>query len=123
LNKFTKENKCPHAKVAILFSGGIDSAVLASLVDECLMDNEEEPVDLLNIAFEKKAANASTLTKSFKSKKMDENDNVDVFMVPDRISGLETLKELNPMRKWNFVHVNVTLDELKKVRDTETRDR
>ena len=39
----------------------------------------------------------------------------DKFQVPDRISGLETLKELNPLRKWNFVHVNVTLDELKQV--------
>jgi len=107
LSKFTNENKCPHAKVAILFSGGIDSAVLASLVDECLRDKEEEPVDLLNIAFEKRA-------KSVKRNKTKED--VNVFMVPDRLSGLETLKELNPRRKWNFVHVNVTLDELKKVK-------
>ena len=47
---------------------------------------------------------------------IDKDDDVNVFMVPDRLSGLETLKELNPRRKWNFVHVNVTLDELKKVK-------
>jgi asparagine synthetase B (glutamine-hydrolysing) len=99
--KFTDNNKCEHAKVAILFSGGIDSAVLASLVDECLLD-KNEPIDLLNIAFE----------NLNKNKKEGVNEK---FQVPDRISGLETLKELNPLRKWNFVHVNVTLDELKQV--------
>ncbi|CAF3931200.1 unnamed protein product [Rotaria magnacalcarata] len=42
-------NGCQHAKLAILFSGGIDSTVLASLVDRVLPINE--PIDLLNVAF------------------------------------------------------------------------
>jgi len=37
------------ARVAILFSGGIDSLVLAALADRCLpMD---EPIELINVAF------------------------------------------------------------------------
>ncbi len=102
--KFTNTNlnmdKCEHAKLAILFSGGVDSAVLAGLADLCL--NESEPIDLLNIAFEKQSNNKSAK---------------DEFLVPDRISGLESLKELNPKRKWNFVEINVRLDELRKERE------
>ena len=40
---------CEHAKLAILFSGGIDSSVLAVLADRILPINE--PIDLLNVAF------------------------------------------------------------------------
>lgn len=42
---------CSHSKVAILFSGGLDSAVLASLAHQYLPQGE--PIDLLNVAFEK----------------------------------------------------------------------
>ncbi|CAF0766949.1 unnamed protein product [Brachionus calyciflorus] len=90
-------NLCEHSKIAILFSGGVDSTVLAALVDECIPKNE--PIDLLNIAFEKSG------------------DKKDDFLVPDRISGLKSLSELNPERKWNFVEINIKLDELRKERD------
>jgi hypothetical protein len=40
---------CQHPKLAILFSGGIDSSVLAALADRILPINE--PIDLLNVAF------------------------------------------------------------------------
>ena len=102
--KFLAENKkCPHAKVGVLFSGGVDSAVLAALADQCLAQDEE--VDLLNVAFEKQRSDA---------KSKGESD----YSVPDRINGLETLKELNPRRKWNFVEINVTLDELRVQRQS-----
>ncbi|CAI8022456.1 Asparagine synthetase domain-containing protein 1 [Geodia barretti] len=41
-----------HARVAVLFSGGVDSAVLAAIVDRCL--DPEEEIDLINVAFEQK---------------------------------------------------------------------
>ena len=82
-------SKCPHAKCAIMFSGGIDSAVLAALADECLPPSD--PIDLLNVAFE--MTSQSDVNKR--------------FLVPDRITGIECLKELNPKRKWNFVQINV----------------
>ncbi len=88
--------RCEHSKVAVLFSGGVDSAVLAAMVDLCLP--ADEPIDLLNIAFENQKKS---------------NENKDDFLVPDRISGIEALKELNPARKWNFVEINVKLDELR----------
>lgn len=81
-------SSCSHAKLAILFSGGIDSAVLAALADLCLPVNE--PIDLLNVAFE-----------------MQNQSGEKRFLVPDRITGLECLKELNPKRKWNFVQVDI----------------
>lgn len=99
--KFDSELRCDHAKVAVLFSGGVDSAVVAALVDKCLPP--DQPIDLLNIAFEQ-ASNKQSNTG-------------DRYSVPDRLSGRETLKELNPNRKWNFVEVNVTLDELRTERE------
>ncbi len=97
-----EEAKCPHARVAVLFSGGVDSAVLAALVDECLPKNE--PIDLLNIAFEQV-----------------NNKKVKSYNVPDRISGLETLKDLNTHRKWNFIEINVDLNELKTERENRIK--
>ena len=78
-------NGCQHAKLAILFSGGIDSSVLAVLADRILPI--DQPIDLLNVAFFS-----------------------DVLTPPaDRQTGLEALTELNSLRKWNFVKVNFEL--------------
>lgn len=99
--KLTSE-PCGHAKVAVLFSGGVDSTVLAAMVDLCIPEHEE--IDLLNIAFEKQKKNSNP-------------ENVDDFLVPDRVSGLKSLHELNPKRKWNFVEINITVEELRKERD------
>jgi len=81
-------DKCNHSKLAILFSGGLDSTVLAAVADQIWPAGET--IDLLNVAFLSKGN----------------------FDVPDRLTGLqglEELKDLNPNRKWNFVKVNLFL--------------
>ncbi|KAA0203676.1 hypothetical protein HAZT_HAZT008200 [Hyalella azteca] len=40
---------CGHCRVAVLFSGGLDSAVIALLLDKCLPVGES--IDLINVAF------------------------------------------------------------------------
>mmetsp|Transcript_19305 Transcript_19305/g.74133 ORF Transcript_19305/g.74133 Transcript_19305/m.74133 type:complete len:605 (-) Transcript_19305:15-1829(-) len=78
------------AKVAVLFSGGLDSLVLAALVDEIVP--LDEPVDLLNVAFGGWP-----------------------YDVPDRATGRASARLLlrrTPNRRWRFVEVNVTRQEL-----------
>lgn len=87
--------KCNHTKIAIMFSGGLDSTVLAALTDRIWP--ADEPIDLLNVAFPS-PTRSKTGGDSFS----------DVFAVPDRLTGLNALEELrvlNPSRKWNFVQV------------------
>lgn len=58
----------------------------------------EEPIDLLNVAFE----NPRTLKAKAKSK----TDGGDTYEVPDRLTGREQVEELRricPGRTWNFV--------------------
>jgi len=87
-----------HAKVAILFSGGLDCTAIAALLNSLLPI--DEPVDLLNVAFENRKAN---------SKAIYDYDNV-----PDRKTGLSSWRQLEtvfPNRQWNFVQINVTREE------------
>uniref|UniRef100_UPI00398F32EE asparagine synthetase domain-containing protein 1 n=1 Tax=Pristiophorus japonicus TaxID=55135 RepID=UPI00398F32EE len=128
--QFTVSDK---AIVAILFSGGVDSMVLSALADRHIPP--DEPIDLLNVAFkQQERKEQKTSTKQKMQKKSNASsapeeetlacDNGGVkersaFNVPDRITGLSGLKELqiiNPCRNWNFVEINITLEELKKMR-------
>lgn len=82
------EFKCDHAKIAILFSGGIDSAILALLTSKYV--ESDEPIDLLNVSFER-------LTDSGN------------YESPDRqtcLTTLEELKSLCPTRRWNLIKVS-----------------
>lgn len=96
------------AKVAILFSGGVDSAVITALVDKCLPSHEA--VDLINVAFEK------SVQKNHRKPSDEEKWNV-----PDRQTGLQALQELNPERQWNFIMVNVSIAELQRQRSEHIR--
>ncbi|NXC26075.1 ASND1 protein, partial [Campylorhamphus procurvoides] len=123
------------AHVAVLFSGGIDSMVIAALADKYVP--LEEPIDLLNVAFMMKGqAKDKGTTKRRTSHEVrldllcspetcqdpdaETGTHLSCFDVPDRITGRAGLKELeaiNPSRTWNFVEINVTLEELKKMRN------
>lgn len=90
------------AKVAILFSGGIDCTLLARLVHEILPSNET--VDLLNVAFENPRSIAAMGNKTHSA----------YDLCPDRITGLSSFSELCrvcPERTWRFVAVNVSYSE------------
>lgn len=79
--------KCNHCCVAVLFSGGLDSTVLALLAHRFVPN--DKPIDLYNVAFQQRSGS---------------------FEVPDRETGQASLKELKslaPNRLWNFVEVNV----------------
>ncbi|KAL8997242.1 MAG: hypothetical protein Q9169_003435 [Polycauliona sp. 2 TL-2023] len=93
------------AKLAILFSGGLDCALLARIVHDLLP--EGQGIDLLNVAFENprvlKAASATT------------SPGATAFsQCPDRVTGLRSYAELQrlcPGRQWQFVSINVTYPE------------
>ncbi|XP_048454730.1 asparagine synthetase domain-containing protein 1 [Rhincodon typus] len=122
-SQFTISNK---ANVAILFSGGVDSMVLAALADHHIP--QDEPIDLLNVAFKQRKTSTKQKKKSNAARAPEEEtlqeDNSSLkettsFNVPDRITGLSGLKELqiiNPARNWNFVEINITLEELNEMR-------
>jgi len=101
------------SKVGVLFSGGLDCTVLALLADRVLP--KHEPIDLLNVAFEQT-----------KQSPADENyDTTLKYAVPDRITGVSSyneLKILSPTRQWNFIEINITIEELKKIRAEHIAD-
>jgi asparagine synthetase B (glutamine-hydrolysing) len=118
----------PHeARVAILFSGGLDCSCLAALADRYLPQGEA--IDLLNVGFENprsvkaKAAEEALALKRLKKQGAGSVDGstsqsartVDsTFNVPDRVTGYESLAELRRIalhRHWNFVEVNVPFEE------------
>ncbi|KAG9041492.1 hypothetical protein FS837_012198 [Tulasnella sp. UAMH 9824] len=115
------------ARVAVLFSGGIDCTVLAYLAHKHLPLSE--PIDLLNVAFENprtlKAASKPP-GKCKKTRNSSEAAEQDVpeqgrstYDVPDRLTGREETEELRrccPERTWNFVEIDVPYEECQRER-------
>lgn len=104
--KFCKEclysSNCHHSNVGILFSGGVDCSILTILADKFI--DKSKPIDLMNVAFEKAKNTATEIN----------------WNVPDRLTGLETLKELQelcPNRKFNFIKINIDRNELQNHAD------
>ncbi|VDC01867.1 unnamed protein product [Peniophora sp. CBMAI 1063] len=99
------------ARVAVLFSGGIDSTMCAFLAHRHVpMD---EPIDLLNVAFENPRKLQARPKRKGRQPLVEEKREVD-YMVPDRETGLQEVEELRricPGRTWNFVEVNVPYAE------------
>jgi hypothetical protein len=100
-------------RVGVLFSGGIDSVVLAALLHLC-MDDAEEPIDLLNVAFTGAGdADGDDHNSDVHARTADSKSKVET-PAPDRlaaISALQELKTLYPTRDWRLVHIDVTSDE------------
>nr|XP_043624661.1 asparagine synthetase domain-containing protein 1 isoform X2 [Erigeron canadensis] len=77
-----------NSPVSVLFSGGLDSMILAALLDECLDPKYE--IDLLNVSF-------------------------DGHLAPDRISaraGVNELRKISCLRRWNLVEIDADLSKL-----------
>lgn len=109
-------------RLAILFSGGIDCAVIAYLAHKCVVLYHKcmvppektlrflpagEPIDLLNVAFEN--------PRSLKAKQTMFGGTINAYDVPDRLTGLEQLDELRsvcPHRRWNFVRLHCVFGAL-----------
>jgi len=88
------------ASVAVLFSGGVDSVVLAALCQNHVP--EDQPIDLINVSF---ASSTHTTTGNRFSSS------------PDRQAALLSFYEMKakwPHRNWRFIAVNVDYSEVLK---------
>jgi asparagine synthetase B (glutamine-hydrolysing) len=97
------------AKTAVLFSGGLDCTLLARLSHDIIP--LEEPIDLLNVAFENPrvaaAAKANQQNSSSPSLSIYEN-------CPDRMTGRSAHSELQktcPGRTWRFIAIDIPYSE------------
>lgn len=96
------------AKVAILFSGGLDCTIVARMCHDLLPISET--IDLLNVAFENPRVHKGL------------EEGVSPYeLCPDRITGRSSHAELIsvcPGRDWRFVEVNVPYTETQSQRST-----
>lgn len=111
------------AKVAVLFSGGLDCTLLARLCHDIVPLNE--PIDLLNVAFENPRVAAAAATAQPKSSSSHSQEPVSVYEAcPDRITGRSAHCELQmacPSRNWRFVAINIPYSETLEHRDLVKR--
>ncbi|GAM83530.1 hypothetical protein ANO11243_015180 [Dothideomycetidae sp. 11243] len=90
------------ARLAILFSGGIDCTLLARLSHDVL--ESDEYIDLLNVAFENPRVHRQSTDAGLSPYEQ----------CPDRITAQSSLRQLQkacPSRKWRLVYINVPHSE------------
>ncbi|CCG84140.1 protein of unknown function [Taphrina deformans PYCC 5710] len=98
------------SRIAVMYSGGVDCAVIARLLHDILPN--DEPIDLLNVSFE----NPRTLNNA---RKLDSTFNK-TYETPDRVTGLQGYDELRrscPAREWRFVAIDVPYREAISAKD------
>lgn len=101
-----------NAKIALLFSGGLDCTLLARIAHEVLP--AEETIDLLNVAFENPRVVAA-------ANKAYEQPTSAYEICPDRITGRAAFAELQrvcPTRNWRFVAIDIPYVVTVSHRDT-----
>lgn len=94
------------ARIAVLFSGGLDCTVLARILSDLLPS--EQVIDLLNVAFEN--PRIASLNQGLDQDSLYE-------MCPDRVTGRQSFAELLttcPQRRWRFVTVSKMNPSCKK---------
>ncbi|VDO09087.1 unnamed protein product, partial [Rodentolepis nana] len=99
---------CPPAQIGVLFSGGLDSTVIAALTDRVLT----LVIEIMCCTFSKN--NNSTSDQLYASP----DD------APDRqtaLSSFEDLRRRNPNRHWHLILADVTIRELKNARRDRVR--
>lgn len=93
------------ARIAVLFSGGVDCMVVAALAHR--HRPPDEPIDLLNVAF------GSPAQLSGGEGESGNTNNSDRYHTPDRksaVAGLAELRKIAPTRRWQLICVNRDLD-------------
>ncbi|KAL8656278.1 MAG: hypothetical protein Q9210_000369 [Variospora velana] len=93
------------AKVAVLFSGGLDCTLLTRIMHDLLPQDQD--IDLLNVAFENPRVLKATAARSSAMV-------APYSLCPDRVTGLSTYAELQqvcPGRTWRFVSIDVSYME------------
>lgn len=133
-------------RLAVLFSGGVDCTTIARIAHEVLPINE--PVDLLNVAFENPRAIASRNNlrdpqgkdispKNYEAKGIESTPcnlsavspthtnvlaELDPYVLcPDRITGLSSFLDLCqtcPSRQWRFISIDISYSEVLAHRST-----
>ncbi|PWN21909.1 hypothetical protein BCV69DRAFT_281816 [Microstroma glucosiphilum] len=114
--------------VAILFSGGLDSALLAWYTHLALP--AQQSIDLLNVAFENprvlqaakngREAERKGVGKDHLSLTEGASSSLSRFSTPDRLlshATLAQLQALSPGRQWNLVEIDVTYEEYQSARE------
>lgn len=96
------------ARVAVLFSGGLDCTVIARMCHDLIP--VDQSIDLINVAFEnpRVAANAQKLRGH------EDSGSFDIYEAcPDRMTGRKSFAELQkvcPGRAWRFIAVRRSPD-------------
>jgi asparagine synthetase B (glutamine-hydrolysing) len=145
-NRLLQCNKVRLCRIGVLFSGGIDSVVLAALLHLTLND-PDEPIELLNVAFNGSDA-ISEHTEVSTEISVEPNININEISIctdntnnrkdgitikdknkeqpaPDRLAAVAALGELQklyPTREWRLVHIDVCNHRLVKLLTHATID-
>lgn len=99
------------ARVAILFSGGLDCTVLACIMHTTLPLSQ--PIDLLNVAFQNPRVVSAAAARTPHPTPLAQPISP-YALCPDRITGLTSHAELLktcPNRTWRFVSIDIPYDQ------------